>query len=208
MAATSTRRSTMMLYSSPTDPRSHRARLVIAEKDITVEIVHVDPNQLPEDLVDLNPYQSLPTLADRELVLYHDHVILEYLDERYPHPPLMPVDPVSRAKARMALHRIDTDWYGLSGDLEGKNERVAAKARKILRESIASSAPLFESSWFFGFEEISLLDCSVGPILWRLPYWGVELPSQAMAVINYAERLFDRDAFKLSLTDEEREMRG
>jgi len=136
MAVIANRRSVMTLFSDATCPQSHRVRMVLAEKGITVEIVNIDPDNLPEDLIDLNPYQSVPTLVDRELVLYDPQVVTEYLDERFPHPPLMPVDPVSRARSRLALFRIEKDWYSLIRDLDSKNDKLVTKARKTLRDSL------------------------------------------------------------------------
>lgn len=207
MALIANRRSVMTLFSSPTDPYCHRTRIVLAEKGITYEIANVGPDEVPEDLVDLNPYNSVPTLVDRELVLYDAGVIIEYLDERFPHPPLMPVDPVSRAKSRLYLYRIDRDWYSQVGELESGDDKRAAKARKILRDSLAASAEVFAAKPFFLSDEFSLVDCAILPLLWRLNYYGVELPAQAKAVSAYAERMFDRDSFRSSLSETEREMR-
>ncbi len=206
MAVIANRRSVMTLFSDASCPQSHRVRMVLAEKGITVDIVNVDPDNLPEDLIDLNPYQSVPTLMDRELVLYDPQVIVEYLDERFPHPPLMPVDPVSRARSRLALYRIEKDWYSLLRDLE-KGEKTAAKARKALRDSLASSAEVFAAKPFFLSDDFSLVDASIAPILWRLKYYRIELPPQAKPVLDYAERLFARESFQASLTEAEREMR-
>src|SRR5688500_19755778 len=116
----------MTLFSAPDDPWSHRTRIVIAEKAIDIEIVNVDSAKYPEDLLDLNPYHTTPTLIDRDLVLYDSRVIMEYLDERFPHPPLMPVDPVTRAQFRLALFRIEHDWYSLAGGIVGGLERKPA----------------------------------------------------------------------------------
>ncbi len=201
------RRSVMNLFTSPTCPYCHLARIVLAEKDITFEAIEVDVHTPPEDLSELNPYNTVPTLIDRDLVLYDSRVIVEYLDERFPHPPLMPVDPVSRAKTRLALHRVEKDWYPLMHDIMHKGEKTAAKARKMLRESIVSANELFEVMPFFLSEEFSLVDATIAPILWRLPVLGIELPAEAKAVTNYATRIFARDAFQLSLTEAEREMR-
>ena len=206
MAVIANRRSVMTLFSNATCPQSHRVRMVLAEKGITVEIVNIDPDNLPEDLIDLNPYQSVPTLVDRELVLYDPQVVTEYLDERFPHPPLMPVDPVSRARSRLALYRIEKDWYSLIGDLESKTEKVAAKARKTLRDSLASSAEVFGVKPFFLSDEFSLVDASIAPILWRLKHYKIELPAQAKPVLDYAARMFERESFQASLTEAEREM--
>lgn len=199
----------MTLFSNPTDPHSHRTRLVLAEKGINVDVIDVHGADLPEDLMDLNPYNSVPTLVDRDLVLYDSRVIMEYLDERFPHPPLMPVDPVTRAQFRLALYRIEKDWYATAEEIVAGEKRAANKARKILRESILSSADLFAAKPFFLSEEFSLVDCSIAPILWRLPYLEVDLPAaQGKPVIQYAHRVFSRPSFQASLTELEQEMRA
>ena len=207
MALVANRRSVMNLFSSTTCPQSHRVRMVLAEKGITVEIIDVDAGQKPEDLIDLNPYNTVPTLVDRELVLYDSHTIMEYLDERFPHPPLMPVDPVSRARTRLALFRIEQDWYGLVSALESKGEKTSAKARKELRDSLTSSAEVFAAKPYFLSDEFTLVDASIVPILWRLTRYRVELPRQAKPVLDYAERMFERESFQASLSEAEREMR-
>jgi RNA polymerase-associated protein len=193
MAVVANRRSVMTLFSSPTSPDSHRVRVVLAEKGITVEIVDVDAANKPEDLIDLNPYNTVPTLVDRELVLYDSRASMEYLDERFPHPPLMPVDPVSRARSRLALYRIEKDWYELVPALESRGEKTASKARKMLRDSLTAGAEV---------------DAAIVPILWRLERYKIDLPRQAKPVLQYAERMFARDTFKASLSEAEREMRG
>lgn len=198
----------MTLFSDPTCPHSHRVRIVLAEKGISLDVVDVEAASLPEDLIELNPYNSVPTLVDRDLVLYDSRVIAEYLDERFPHPPLMPVDPVSRARFRLALYHIERDWYSLVDDLERGDKRTANKARKALRESLLSSAELFGLKPFFMSDEFSLVDCSIGPILWRLPHWEVDLPpNHGRNIIKYAETLFSRPSFRTSLTELEQEMR-
>lgn len=197
----------MTLYSDPASIYSHRVRIVLFEKDITVEIEDVDPDNKPAELLHLNPYNSLPTLVDRDLVLYDSRVVAEYLDERFPHPPLMPVDPVSRARSRLALFRIEKDWYELLPDLEGGDSRKADKARKALRESLVASADVFGAKPFFLSDEYTLVDATVAPMLWRLKHYGIELPKEAAAVTKYAKRMFDREGFQLSLTESEREMR-
>ena len=197
----------MNLYSTATSIYCHRTRIVLAEKDIAHESIIVDPRNLPEDLIDLNPYSSLPTLVDRDLVLYNSRVIMEYLEERFPHPPLMPVGPVARAQTRLALFRVENDWYPLAEIIENKGEKAAVKARKELMESIAASADVFSAMPYFLSEEFSLVDASIAPLLWRLPHYGIELPKAARAVLTYADRLFDREGFKLSLTEGEREFR-
>jgi stringent starvation protein A len=202
------RRSVMTLFSVPSDPWSHRTRLVLAEKGITIELVNVDPQNLPEDLVDLNPYQSVPTLVDRDLVLYDSRVIIEYLDERFPHPPLMPIDPVTRAQFRVALYRLERDWYALAQDIDqGKLSETAPHSRKVLCEAICASAEVFKAKPFFLSDEFSLVDATIAPILWRLQSYGIQLPAQAQPIVKYMNSIFVRAAFRACLSDAEREMR-
>jgi stringent starvation protein A len=208
MAVISNRRSVMTLFSKPTDPWSHRTRLVLAEKSINIDIVDVDDGNLPEDLLDLNPYNTVPTLVDRDLVLYDSRVIMEYLDERFPHPPLMPVDPVTRAQFRLALFRIEKDWYSLAEDIvEGGDRKPAARAVRTLDESILSSVDIFSAKRFFLSDEFSLVDCTIAPILWRLPLFGVKLPAQARPIQRYMDDVFSRPSFQASLTELEQEIR-
>jgi RNA polymerase-associated protein len=198
----------MTLFSKPTCIHSHRTRLVLAEKNINIEISSVDGPDLPEDLMDLNPYHTVPTLVDRDLVLYDSRVIIEYLDERFPHPPLMPVDPVTRAQFRLALFRIETDWYQFAEQFDNDGDRkLASKSRKMLRESILASVDLFAAKQYFLSDEFSLVDCSIAPILWRLPVYGIELGGQAEAIEMYMKRVFERRSFQESLTELEQEMR-
>jgi RNA polymerase-associated protein len=197
----------MNLYSTASSIECHRTRIVLNEKDIVHEVILVDPKKLPEDLIDLNPYGSLPTLVDRELVLYNSRVIMEYLEERFPHPPLMPVGPVQRAQTRLALFQVEHDWYPLIDIIETKGEKAVAKAKKDLTESITSVAEIFSAMPFFLSQDFSLVDASVAPILWRLRHYGIELPKEASAINAYAERLFEREGFVQSLTEAERELR-
>jgi RNA polymerase-associated protein len=198
----------MTLYSNPTCFYSHRARLVMAEKSISIDVIDVDAASPPEDLLDLNPYHSVPTLVDRDLVLYDSRVIIEYLDERFPHPPLMPVDPVTRAQFRLALYRIEKDWYSQATQIDSAvDKRQATRARKILGESIIASNEVFAMKKFFLSDEFSLVDCSIAPILWRLPSYGIELGTQAKAIEKYMVHVFSRPSFQISLSELELEMR-
>ena len=208
MAVVANRRSVMTLFSRPTDIHSHRARLVLAEKNINIEISSVVGPELPEDLMDLNPYHTVPTLVDRDLTLYDSRVIIEYLDERFPHPPLMPVDPVTRAQFRLALFRIETDWYSIAEEAEKSNDgKLGSKSRKMLRESILQSTELFGARPYFLSEEFSLVDCTIAPLLWRLPVYGVDLGPEAEPIEAYMNRVFARRSFQQSLTELEQEMR-
>ncbi|MDQ2696366.1 MAG: glutathione S-transferase N-terminal domain-containing protein [Pseudomonadota bacterium] len=207
MAVTARRRSVMTLYSSPASCISHRTRIVLAEKGIRAEVCQVDPAHPPEDLLDLNPYHSLPTLVDRDLVLYDSRVIMEYLDERFPHPPLLPVDPVNRARHRLYLSRIESDWYSLLEPLEQGDAAARDQARSALRDSLSASAAVFGAKPYFLSDDFSLVDCSIAPLLWRLPRYGIALPAPARSILRYAERLFRRPGFRQSLSDVERDMR-
>ena len=204
MAQMANKRLAMTLYSSDTDPYCHMVRIVLAEKGINYEVHDVDLNDTPEDLKDLNPYNDVPTLVDRDLVLYGHDVIMEYLDERFPHPPLMPVDPVSRARNRLMLRRIERDWYTLSNKI-ARGEDVE-NARKELRDSLLTVSPIFEQKKYFMSDDFTVMDCAIAPMLWRLQLYGVELPGSANALITYAATVFDREAFKESLTEAEKEM--
>ena len=208
MTVISNRRSVMTLFSKPNDPWSHRTRLVLAEKSINIDIVDVDDGNLPEDLLDLNPYNSVPTLVDRDLVLYDSRVIIEYLDERFPHPPLMPVDPVTRAQFRLALYRIEKDWYPLAQEItEGVDRKPVARAARALEESLLSGVDIFSAKTYFLSDEFSLVDCTIAPILWRLPMFGIKLPGSAKPILAYMDAVFSRPSFQASLTELEMEIR-
>lgn len=203
-----TRRSGMTFYSDPQDIYSHRCRIVLAEKNVSVEIIDIDPHNKPEDLLELNPYGTLPTLVDRDLVLYESSIIMEYLDERFPHPPLMPVYPVARAQTRLMLHRIDTDWYGLMNHIKTSKGAELQKARKHLLEGFLAVMPIFEQSTYFLSEEFSLVDCSLAALFWRLPELGIQLPKRAQPMLDYCQRIFNRPSFQLSMSVAERSMHG
>lgn len=206
MTILANRRSVMTVYSDPTDPKGHCVRIVLAEKDINAEINYVDADNPPEDLSDLNPYNAVLTLIDRDLVLYDAQIMLEYLDERFPHPPLMPVDPIARASNRQLRHRVTRDLYALADDLTGKNDIAAANARKAMRDNLTAIAPVFARQQYFMSDDYSLVDCCMAPLLYRLEYYGVKLPAQGKPILRYAEHLFDRPSFLVSLSDAEREM--
>ncbi|RLJ22081.1 stringent starvation protein A [bacterium endosymbiont of Escarpia laminata] len=207
MAAVANKRSVMTLYSDPQNPYCHRVRMVLAEKNITFEVKDIDPLNMPEALMELNPYGTLPTLVDRDLKLYESRIIMEYLDERFPHPPLLPVDPVSKSTSRLLMYRVDNDWYSQL-DLIMAGKKDAAKARKELRESLISTAPVFGAKPFFMSDDFTLVDCAIAPLLWRLPVLGIEIPPSAKGLHEYAARLFERESFVQCLSEAEREMRG
>lgn len=206
MAIIANKRSIMTLYSGAMEIHSHRVRIVLAEKGVSVDVINLDSDAKLQDLVELNPYGTSPTLIDRDLVLYDSNIIMEYLDERFPHPPLMPVYPVARAKARLMMYRIDKEWGELIRKIEKGKAQEAQAAAKDLRNYLVKLTPLFASSQFFMSDEFSLIDCCVAPILWRLSFWGITLPPEAKAIMKYAERVFSRDSFQASLTEAEQEV--
>jgi RNA polymerase-associated protein len=197
----------LTLFSRSDDPHCHWVRIVVAEKALAVRVVDVDPSRPPEDLIDLNPYQSVPTLVDRDLVVYEPRVIGEYLDERYPHPPMLPNDPGNRAQARVAMHRIERDWYGCAQLMARSEGRESQKLRRLMLESILASEPLFRIKPWFLSDHFSLLDAAVAPILWRLPEWKIELPATAQSILRYGEQVFARPSVRQSMSETEREMR-
>lgn len=207
MAFTAERSSSMVLYSDPGDPVSQSVRLVLAEKAINVDVLQVTPGDEPEDLKELNPYGAVLTLVDRDLVLYEPQIIMEYLDERFPHPPLMPVDPVARATNRLLRYRVQRDLYPLHVSIARGTKEAAAAARRELKDHLTAIAPLFAQTRFFLADEFSLADCMLSPLLWRLPYYDVRLGAQARELLRYADRMFEREAFDASLSEYERELR-
>ena len=205
------RRSSMTLFSDPTCQYSHRVRIVLAEKGVTVDIEDIEANAVTEEILEANPYGTLPTLVDRDLALYESKVVMEYLDERFPHPPLLPVYPVARAQSRLWIYRIERDWCTLIDTiLASPDSKKAEAARKELRESLITIASIFTEMSYFMSEEFTLVDCCLAPMLWRLPQLGIELPSnrQVKPLLDYMDRLFERPSFEESLTDLEREYRA
>ncbi len=210
MATTTTpprSRNTLTLYSALDDVVCHRVRLVLAAKGVSYDLVPVDPQAPPEDLIDLNPYQSVPTLVERDLVLYAALVVSEYLDERYPHPALMPMDPISRARVRLATLRIEHEWVPQVQAIQLGNKTQADAARKRLGELLTAAVPLFKASKFFLNTEMSLADCAMAPIIWRLEALGVPLPKDGKVIEDYGNRIFRNPGFTRSLTEAERKLR-
>ena len=204
------KRSSMTFFSDNESHYSHRVRIVLAEKGVTVDVVDIDRAHPPAELAELNPYNTLPTLVDRDLVLYESKVMMEYLDERFPHPPLLPVYPVARAESRLYVHCIEQDWCALVDAIQHtRSENVIEKSTKELRESLLAISPIFTEKPFFMSEEFTLVDCCLAPILWRLPSLGVEFRSskQTKPLLAYMDMLFNRESFQASLSEQEREMR-
>jgi RNA polymerase-associated protein len=205
-----TKRSSMTYFSDGRDHYSHRVRIVLAEKGVSVDIVEVEPDEIPADIAEFNPYNSLPILHDRDLVLYESKVMMEYLDERFPHPPLLPVYPIARAQSRLWIYRIEKDWTPLVDIISSdRNKSAVATATKELKEGLLSIGPIFAELPFFMSDEFTLVDCCLAPILWRLDKLGISFDQnkQTKPLFDYMDRLFDRNSFRESLTEFELEMR-
>lgn len=210
MAVAVNKRSVMTLFSDLTNIYGHVIRLVLAEKGVTAEIEVVEPNQLPQELIDLNPYGTIPTLIDRDLTLFEPHITLEFLDERFPHPPLMPVYPIVRAQSRLVMYRIRCDWYSAYETImNAPSSTEASAARKALQDDLTVISPFFKETPYFMNEDFSLNDCYMAPLLWRLPLLNIQLPKTAEKnLFPYMDRLFERPAFTGSLTEDERKIRA
>jgi len=207
MATSSGRRSVMALFSSPDCIFSHSCRFVLVEKAVECDVIDTSGGEAAQELAQLNPYNETPALVDRDLVIYGAQIINEYLEERLPHPPLMPVDPVNRARARLIMMRFDREWISVYARVADDNRSLTAEQRKEIRDGLISMSPALSEQPYMLGEEFSLVDCVIAPFLWRLPVMGIDLPHQASAVTDYADRLFNRPAFDSSLTEVEREMR-
>lgn len=196
MSSQSSKRSSMILYAYESDIHSHRVRIVLAEKGVAFDQITVNPNAPTADLMEINPSLVMPTLVDRELVIYTSEIIMEYLDERFPHPPLMPVYPVARARCRLMMNRVNTDWYRLLPEIQ----KGSKQAKKDLADSLVSISPLLEETPFFMTDEFTLVDCCVAPLFLRLEQWKIDIPPQAKGLLNYIKKIFKRESFVQSLT--------
>ncbi|OOF35983.1 stringent starvation protein SspA [Rodentibacter heidelbergensis] len=200
MSNASSKRFVMTLFSNKDDIYCHQVKIVLAEKGVAYENEEVDPQALSEDLMELNPYGTLPTLVDRDLELFNSRIIIEYLDERFPHPPLMPVYPIARGKTRLLMYRIEQDWYPTLMKAEKGNEAERAEALKQLKEELLAAAPIFQQTPYFMSEEFSLIDCYIAPLLWKLKQFGVEFTGAgSKALKGYMDRVFSRDSFLQSV---------
>lgn len=200
MAQADHKRTVITLYTEPRDPETHWIRIILEEKGIQANLIAVDRTQPPPELHQVNPYAILPTLIDKrgDLVLYKTHIIAEYLDERFPHPPLLPVYPISRAKNRQMIYRIEQDWYPLLRRIETGKQ---SEAQKLLRESLEGLSPLFSIRPYFLSDEFTLVDCCISPLLWRLSQLSTPISMSTPAIDRYQERIFTRPAFKASLSE-------
>ncbi|PKO25860.1 MAG: glutathione S-transferase [Betaproteobacteria bacterium HGW-Betaproteobacteria-8] len=197
----------MTLYSGTTDPYSHRCRIVLFEKGMDFQVIDVDLANKPEDLAIINPHNEVPVLVERDLVLQQANIINEYIDERFPHPQLMPADPVMRARARLFLHNFEEQLFDHIADVESENQKVADKARAAIRDNLTQIVPLFSKQQYILGDDFSMLDVALAPLLWRLGHYGIELPKQAAPLLKYAERIFSRPAYIEAMTPSEKAMR-
>ena len=204
-------RTSMALFSDPLDHYSHRVRIVMCEKGVTSEIIDTDSNNLSSEILEVSPYAELPVLVDRDVCLYDSVILMEYLDEIFPHPPLLPVYPVSRAHIRLFIQRIQRDWCDIFDSLmDGAPEAKAKKMRTELKSQILSMSPILKEKEFFMSDEFSLVDCCIAPILWRLPLIGIELQKDAKTkpVYEYMQRVFTKPCFVNSLSELEKDIRN
>ena len=197
----------MTLYSGTTDPYSHRCRIVLFEKGMDFQVIDVDLANKPEDLAIINPHNTVPVLVERDLVLEQANIINEYIDERFPHPQLMPADPVMRARARLFLHNFEEQLFDHIKDLESDNQKAGDKARATIRDNLTQIVPLFSKQEYILGDDFSMLDVAIAPLLWRLGHYGIELPKQAAPLLKYAERIFSRPAYIEAMTPSEKAMR-
>ena len=196
------KRSSIAFYSHKNDPYSHRTRIVLAEKAVSVEMIYVDLDNPPEEFLQLNPYGTLPLLVDRDLILNQSNIIMDYVDERFPHPPLLPVYPIARAKSRLMIHRIEQDWYPLVEAIIANKDYEKNKA--ILMNHINELMPVFKKMPYFMSSEFSMIDCCLAPLLWRLNTSGFTIDEEKYKpFIEYRDRVFERNSFQVSLSDEE-----
>lgn len=196
----------MRLYSGTTCPFSHRCRIVLYEKGMDFEVIDVDLMGRAEDIAIINPYNKVPVLVERDLILYEANIINEYIDERFPHPQLMPPDPVMRGRARLFLHRFEQELYGHVGVIE-QGGKTADKARAAIRDNLVQLAQILSKQKFLLGEEFSMLDVAIAPLLWRLDHYGIQMGKDAAPLMKYAERMFSRQGFIDALTPSERAMR-
>jgi RNA polymerase-associated protein len=197
----------MTLYSGSTCPYSHRCRIVLFEKDMDFEIIDVDMHNKPEEIASISPSGKMPVLVERDLILTESNIINEYIDERFPHPQLMPPDPVMRARARLVLFNFEHDLFTHVNTLEHSLGKGSDKARLEIRDSLSQLTPILTKQKYLMNDEFSMLDVAIAPLLWRLEHYGIELPKVAAPVLKYRERLFSRPAFINALTPTEKALR-
>jgi stringent starvation protein A len=197
----------MTLYSGTTDPYSHRCRFVLFEKGMDFQVIDVDVYGRQEDIAAMNPYNRVPVLVERDLILYEANIINEYIDERFPHPQLMPPDPVMRARARLFLHRFEQELFCHIDAIERGQQKSAEKARQMIRDNLSQIAPVFSKQKFMLGDEFSMLDVAIAPLLWRLELYGIQPGKDWAPLMKYAERLFSRPGFIEAMTPAEKAMR-
>ncbi len=197
----------MKLYSNSTDPFSHRCRIVLFEKGMDFEVIDVDLTNQSEDLSILSPYSNAPVLVERDLVLTDANIINEYIDERFPHPQLMPPDPVMRARARLFLKDFENELFVHMHDMDSTDQSKKIAARKIITETLIKLTPILSKQPFLLHDEYSMLDVAIAPLLWRLDHYEIKLPNQSSSILKYADKLFKRPLFEEAMSPTEKAMR-
>jgi RNA polymerase-associated protein len=197
----------MKLYSNSIDPFSHRCRIVLFEKGMDFEVIDVDLNNKPEDLSILSPYSDCPVLEERDLVLTDPNIINEYIDERFPHPQLMPADPVMRARARLFLKDMENELFIHMKNIEAKESKVQENARKVVTNTLIQLNPILDKQEFLLHDEYSMLDVAMAPLLWRLDHYDIKLGNQCKALLKYADKIFSRPLFEEAMSPAEKAMR-
>ena len=197
----------MKLYSNSNDPFSHRCRIVLFEKGMDFEVVDVDLVNKPEDLSTLSPYSDYPVLVERDLILTDANIINEYIDERFPHPQLMPPDPVMRARARLFLKDFESQLFINMSDLESQDAEVSESARKKVTDILMQISPILGKQAYLLHEEYSMLDVAIAPLLWRLGHYNIKLPSSCAPLLKYADKIFQRPLFEEAMSPSEKAMR-
>ena len=197
----------MKLYSNSIDPFSHRCRIVLFEKGMDFEVIDVDLTNKPEDLSILSPYSDSPVLVERDLILTDPNIINEYIDERFPHPQLMPADPVMRARARLFLKDMESELFIYMKDLESKESKVREAAKKIVINTLIQLTPILDKQPFLLHDEYSMLDVAMAPLLWRLDYYDIKLGDQCKSLLKYADKIFSRPLFDEAMSPAEKAMR-
>lgn len=188
----------MTLYTNGlNDPYSHVVKIVLAEKCLDFEEQLIQDNI--KTLKKLNPYCYTPTFIDRDLVLYKAEIITEYIDERFPHPPLMPVNPILKGKTRLLIYRINKDWFktlnyilNLKYDLSDNLETY----KKNLLSQIEGAKLLFKEMPYFLSENFSLIDCWISTLLWYLQEIDKDFIEKEKLIYDYSRKIFARNSFQ------------
>ncbi len=200
------KKSAMSLHTDVNSISSHSLRILLRDKDVECDMRYVNSNERREALYELNPYGETPVLIDREMVLYEFYPVVEYLDERFPHPPLLPADPIGRGKARLVISRMNRDWMIDVDKAIAADEPLSDELKQSIIDGLTALSPLFNHQLYFTGDDYTLVDVMIAPLLWRLKSLGIQLPEKAKPILDYADRLFAREQFEMSLSQQEMEL--